>query len=61
MQSILGFGLVLFSVILLAGIGGGIDMIPPDAGFVEWLSIACLAIGALAAGLLGVSFINEGE
>jgi hypothetical protein len=61
MQNILGFGMVLFSVILLAGIGGGADMIPPDAGFMQWASLACLALGALASGLLGISFIDKGE
>lgn len=61
MQSILGFGLVVFSIILLVGIGGGIDNMPPDAGFMQWVSLACLALGGLASGLLGVSFIDKGE
>lgn len=61
MKSILGFGLVAFSVILLGAVGGGMDSIPPNNPLAYWFSAVGLAIAGLASGLLGASLLNEGE
>jgi hypothetical protein len=59
MKNILGFFLVVLAVIVMAGTGGGADTMPPDAGFVQWVSLACLALGALASGFVGVLLMLE--
>ena len=61
MKSIVGFGLIVFSIVLLAGVAGGIDQIPATNFVVYWLVSIMLTVAGLAAGLLGISFIDKGE
>jgi hypothetical protein len=61
MKSIVGFGLVLLSVILLAGVAGGLDQIPATGSVVYWIASVLLTLAGFAAGLLGISFLDKGE
>lgn len=61
MKSILGFGLVLLSILLLSAVAGGLDQIPATGSVVYWLTSVMLALAGFAAGLLGISFIEKGE
>jgi hypothetical protein len=61
MKSILGFSLVALSIVLLAGVAGGLDQIPATGSVIYWLTSVMLALAGFAAGLLGISFINKGE
>jgi hypothetical protein len=61
MKSALGFGLVFFGIVLLAGVAGGLDQIPATGSVIYWLTSVMLALAGFAAGLLGISFIDKGE
>jgi hypothetical protein len=61
MKSILGFALVLLSIVLLAAVAGGLDQIPATGSVIYWFASVMLALAGIASGLLGISFIEKGE
>lgn len=58
-KNILGFGLMITSIILFAGIAGGIDNLAPELTFLQLLWLCSLFITALSSGLLAVMLIGD--
>ncbi len=50
---------VLLSLISFMFIAGGVENLPPEAGFKEWANLAGAAVVAFGMGLFGISLINE--
>ena len=60
-KNLLGFGLLLVSLTLFAGIAGGIDTIASNLTFVEWIWLCSVFITALSSGLLAIMLIGDLE
>lgn len=58
-KNLLGFGLLLASITLFAGIAGGIDKIASEITFMQWVWLCSVFITALSAGLLSVMLIGD--
>lgn len=60
-KNLLGFGLMITSIVLFAGIAGGIDDLASDLTFPQLLWLCSLFITALSSGLLAVMLIGDTE
>jgi hypothetical protein len=60
-KNALGFGLMFTSIILFAGIAGGIDDLAADLTFPQFIWLCSLFITALSSGLLSVMLIGNLE
>lgn len=60
-KNILGFGLMITSIILFAGIAGGIDNLAPELTFIQWVWLCSVFITAFASGLLSVMLLGDLE
>ena len=58
-KNILGFGLMVISIVLFAGIGGGIDTLVDPLTFSQWLWLCSAFIAAFISGLLAVLLIGD--
>lgn len=58
-KNLLGFGLMITSIVLFAGIAGGIDDLAADLTVPQFLWLCSLFITALSSGLLAVMLIGD--
>lgn len=58
-KNLLGFGLMLSSIVLFAGIAGGIDNLSDTLTFPQWLWLCSIFITAFASGLLSVMLLGD--
>ena len=52
-----GFILNVLSLIMLIGIGGSVENMPPDAGGAAWLFVLLEPAGAVGVGLIGSNLL----
>ena len=60
-KNILGFGLMITSIILFAGIAVGIDNLTHDLAFLQWVWLCSLFITAFSSGLLAIMLLGDTE
>ena len=51
--------LFILGFFLCVGAGGGVEFMPPTAGFLDWLSVLLCAFAGLCLALVGVMDMNE--
>ena len=51
----------LLGLVMCVGAGGGVEFMPPTAGFFDWLSVLLGAFAGLCLALVGVMDMNEEE
>lgn len=54
-----GFLLLGTSLVIMLGVAGGVEKLPPSAGYFEWAGILLALAVAFISGLLGYSYVNE--
>ena len=54
-----GFVFLVTAIIIMFGVSGAIDRLPPDAGYYHWSGMILALIVAFISGILGYSYINE--
>lgn len=58
MKNILGFCLVVLSIITFFGVVGGLDTLGPTLTWKEWALLTWAMLFGIASGLLGISLID---
>lgn len=54
-----GFVLLATALVIMLGTAGGVEHLPPNAGYLEWVGIGLSLVVAFISGILGYSYINE--
>jgi len=60
-KNLLGFSLMLSSIVLFVGIAGGTDNLSDTLTFPQWLWLCSVFITAFSSGLLSVMLIGDRE
>ena len=53
--------LFILGLVMCVGAGGGIEHLPPTAGFLDWLSVLLCAFAGLCLALVGVMDMQDNE
>lgn len=56
-----GFTLMAVAMVMLMGIGGGVEFMSPDAGYAAWATVLMILIYSVVIGLIGFSYTQEGK
>jgi hypothetical protein len=55
----IGFAALLLGLLGVMGVAGGVEFLPPDAGFEQWFALLGATFVSLSMMLFGISLMNE--
>lgn len=54
-----GFVFLVTALVIMFGTAGGVEHLPPNAGYLDWAGIGLSLVVAFISAMLGYSYLNE--